>query len=148
MYLQLVSRAMEWRDPERYVGYGVTDTWDDMVKDMQGTPVATDVAELSQRMTNFITIVTQDIDEIYVRLDDAHDERLLMSGQLNMLRRDRLAHAHTARLMETEARLSREAWVQSMDASDIVCSEVRARQTTVLARQTEITGLRAADRTR
>ncbi|GKE37471.1 hypothetical protein Tco_1460876 [Tanacetum coccineum] len=99
-------------------------------------------------MTNFITTITQDIDEIYVRPDDAHDERLLMSGQLNMLRRDRLAHAHTARLMETEARLSREAWVQSMDASDTVRSEVRARRTTVLARQTEIAGLRAADRTR
>ncbi|GJY52139.1 hypothetical protein Tco_0442986 [Tanacetum coccineum] len=135
------------RDPERYVGYGVTDTWDDMVKDMQGTPVATDVAGLSQRMTNFIMIVTQDIDEIYVRLDDAHDERLLMSGQLNMLRRDRLAHAHTARLMETEARLSREAWVQSMDASNTARSEVRALRTTVLAQQIEIVGLRAADRT-
>ncbi|GJV58991.1 hypothetical protein Tco_1465091 [Tanacetum coccineum] len=59
------------RDPERYVGYGITDTWDDMVEDMQGTPVATDIAGLSQRMTDFVTTVRQDIDEIYVRLDDA-----------------------------------------------------------------------------
>ncbi|GJZ43573.1 putative reverse transcriptase domain-containing protein [Tanacetum coccineum] len=71
-----------------------------------------------------------------------------MSGQLNMLRRDRRAHARTPRLMETEARLSCEAWVQSMDASDTVRSEVRALRTTVLAQQTEIAGLRAADRTR
>ncbi|GJX00265.1 hypothetical protein Tco_0184178 [Tanacetum coccineum] len=41
-----------------------------------------------------------------------------------MLRRDRCAHARTARPMETEVRLSREAWVQSMDASDTACSEV------------------------
>ncbi|GKB86931.1 reverse transcriptase domain-containing protein [Tanacetum coccineum] len=86
--------------------------------------------------------------EIYVRLDDSQDERLLMSGQLNILCRDRCAHARTARLMETEARLSRKAWVQSMDASDTARSEVRALQTIVLAQQTEIAGLRAADRAR
>ncbi|GKC46124.1 hypothetical protein Tco_1063846, partial [Tanacetum coccineum] len=104
------------------------DTSDKMVEDMQGTPAATDVAGLSQRMTDFVTTIRQDIDQIYVRLDDAQDDRLLMSGQLNMLRRDRRAHARTARLMETEARLSREAWVQSMDASDIAHSEVTVLQ--------------------
>ncbi|GKD65243.1 hypothetical protein Tco_1307351, partial [Tanacetum coccineum] len=105
------------RDPKRYISYRITDTWDEMVEDMKGTPVATNVAGLSQQM-------------------------------LNMLRRDRRAHARTPRLMETEARLSCEAWVQSMDASDTVRSEVRALRTTVLAQQTEIAGLRAADRTR
>ncbi|GJY13815.1 hypothetical protein Tco_0383124, partial [Tanacetum coccineum] len=45
----------------------------------------------------------EDTDEIYGRLDDAQDDRLLMSGQLNMLRRDRRAHARTARLIETKA---------------------------------------------
>ncbi|GKA30066.1 putative reverse transcriptase domain-containing protein [Tanacetum coccineum] len=49
--------------------------------------------------------------------------------------------------MESEARLSRKAWVQSMDASDTVRSEVRALQTTVLTQQTKIEDLRAADRT-
>ncbi|GJW19596.1 hypothetical protein Tco_0027032 [Tanacetum coccineum] len=70
--------------------------------------------------------IRQDTYEIYRRLDDAENDRLLMSGQLNMLRKDRRAHARTARLMETEARLSREAWVQSMGASDSAHSEVRA----------------------
>ncbi|GJR53406.1 putative reverse transcriptase domain-containing protein [Tanacetum coccineum] len=41
----------------------------------------------------------EDTDEIYGRLDDAHDDRSLMSA-------------------------SREAWVQSMDASDTACSEI------------------------
>ncbi|GKF36626.1 hypothetical protein Tco_0113384, partial [Tanacetum coccineum] len=86
--------------------------------------------------------------EIYGRLDDAHDDRSLMSGQLNMLRKDRRAHARTARLMESEARLSREAWVQSMDASDVAHFEGSALQTTVLAQQTEIGDLRAANRRR
>ncbi|GJR18209.1 putative reverse transcriptase domain-containing protein [Tanacetum coccineum] len=88
-----------------------------------GTPAATDVAGLSQRMTDFVTTVRHDTDEIYVRLDDAEDDRLLMSSQINLLRRDRRAHDRIARLMETEARLSREDW-------------------------TEIGALRAADHTR
>ncbi|GJT07400.1 hypothetical protein Tco_0841862 [Tanacetum coccineum] len=50
-----------------------------------------------------------DTNEIYGRLDDAQDDRSLMSGRLNMLFRDRRAHARTTLLMEREAILSREA---------------------------------------
>ncbi|GKD57637.1 hypothetical protein Tco_1291024 [Tanacetum coccineum] len=98
-------------------------------------------------MEDFVTTVRQDTYEIYGRLDDAQN-RLLMSGRLNMLYRVRRAHARTALLMEREARLSREAWVQSMDASDTTRSEVRALRTIVLAQQIEIAALRAADRAR
>ncbi|GKG05110.1 hypothetical protein Tco_0315497, partial [Tanacetum coccineum] len=86
--------------------------------------------------------------EIYVRLDDAHDDMLLMSSRLNMLFRDRHAHARTVLLMEREARLSREVWGRSMDASDTARFKVRALRTTVLAHQTEIAALRAVDRAR
>ncbi|GJW26626.1 hypothetical protein Tco_0040437 [Tanacetum coccineum] len=97
------------RVPERDVGYMINDTWDDTVEEMQGTSVATDVTSLSQRMSDFVTTIRHDTDEIYRRLDDAHDDRVLMSSQLNMLRRDRRTHARTFRLMEAEARLSHEA---------------------------------------
>ncbi|GKC96008.1 hypothetical protein Tco_1161450, partial [Tanacetum coccineum] len=63
------------RDPERYVGYGITDTWKDMVEDIHGILVVIDMAKLSQRMTNFVMTVRQDTDKIYGRLDDAQDER-------------------------------------------------------------------------
>ncbi|GJS24925.1 putative ribonuclease H-like domain-containing protein [Tanacetum coccineum] len=109
------------RDPERYVGYGITDTWDEMLEYMPGAP-ATDETELGRRMTNFVTTVRQDTDEIYVRLDNAQDER--------------------------EARLSHKAWRQSMDASDTAHYEVRALRTTMLAQQTAIAALRAANRAR
>ncbi|GKG58268.1 hypothetical protein Tco_0592047, partial [Tanacetum coccineum] len=36
-----------------------------------------------------------------------------------MLFRDRRAHAYTSHQMETEARLSREAWRRSMDYTDL-----------------------------
>ncbi|GJY91656.1 putative reverse transcriptase, RNA-dependent DNA polymerase, LTR copia-type gag-polypeptide [Tanacetum coccineum] len=83
-----------------------------------------------ERMTDFVMTVRQDTYEIYGRLDDAQDDRLLMSGQLNMLYRDRRAHARTALLMEREDRLSREASGWLMDASDTARSEVRALRTT------------------
>ncbi|GKC00177.1 hypothetical protein Tco_0986313, partial [Tanacetum coccineum] len=74
-----------------------------------GAP-ATDDTELGRQMIKFTTRVRQDTDEIYKRLDDEQIERQLMAGRLNMLYRDRRAHARTARLMEAEARMSREAW--------------------------------------
>ncbi|GJW33505.1 putative reverse transcriptase domain-containing protein [Tanacetum coccineum] len=72
--------------------------------------------------------ITDDTYEIYGRLDDAQDDRSLMSGQLNLLRRDRRSHACTTRLMEGKAKASREAWVQSMDASDTTRSEAADRR--------------------
>ncbi|GJV70886.1 hypothetical protein Tco_1490881 [Tanacetum coccineum] len=62
----------------------------------------------------------EDTDEIYGRLDDAQDDRLLMSGQLNMLRRDKRAYARTARLMETEARLFVRLSASTTDEDDRV----------------------------
>ncbi|GJT65683.1 hypothetical protein Tco_1017163, partial [Tanacetum coccineum] len=135
------------RDPDREIGYGITDVRVDPDKIAEEVP-ATDVAELGQRMTDFVTTVRQDTYEIYERLDDAQDDKLLMSSQLNLLRRDRRSHARTARLMEAKTKAYREAWVQSMDASDTAHAEFRALRTTVLAQQTEIRDLRFAYRRR
>ncbi|GJY48810.1 hypothetical protein Tco_0438766 [Tanacetum coccineum] len=110
-------------DPEREVGYGITDSWDEIVETLQGTPVSTDT-ELGRHMTAFETKVRQDTDEIYTRVDDEQSQRQLLAGQLNMLFRDRRAHAYTRHQMETEARLSRETWRRSMDASDLARGEV------------------------
>ncbi|GJZ78994.1 hypothetical protein Tco_0643831 [Tanacetum coccineum] len=59
------------RDPDREIGYGITDIWVDPDEIAEEVP-ETDVAELGQRMINFITTVRQDTDEIYRRLGDAH----------------------------------------------------------------------------
>ncbi|GJX31329.1 putative reverse transcriptase domain-containing protein [Tanacetum coccineum] len=134
-------------DLDREICYRITKIWEDPDEIAEEIPAA-DVAELGQRMTNFVTIVRQDTDEIYVRLDDAQSDQFLMTGQLNLLCRDRRSHARTARLMESEARVAREAWAQSMDSSDMARSDVRALRTTVLTQQTKIGDLRAADRRR
>ncbi|GKA10126.1 hypothetical protein Tco_0689559, partial [Tanacetum coccineum] len=115
------------RDPEREVGYGIIKSWDEIVETLQGAPVSTDT-ELGRHMTAFETRVRQDTDKIYTR--------------------DRRAHAYTRHLMETEARLSREAWRRLMDASDLACGEVMSLRTTVLGQISEIRELHAADRRR
>nr|GFB42657.1 hypothetical protein [Tanacetum cinerariifolium] len=115
------------RDPEREVGYGITDSGDEIVEALQGAP---------------------DMDEIYTRLDDEQTERQLLAGRLNMLFRDRRAHVYTLHLMETEARMSREAWARATDSSDLVHGEVISLRTTVLGQISEIKELQAADRRR
>nr|GFC97578.1 hypothetical protein [Tanacetum cinerariifolium] len=71
------------------------DTWDEMLKGMSRAST-TDETELGRRMTYFVTTVRQDTDEIYRRLDDAQEDRVLMIRQLNMMRRDTRSHACTA----------------------------------------------------
>nr|GFC98222.1 hypothetical protein [Tanacetum cinerariifolium] len=128
------------------VGYGITDSWDEIVETLQGAPVSTDT-KLVGYVREFETRVRQDTDEIYMRLDDEQTERQLLAGRLNMLFRDRRVHAYTRHLMETEARMSREAWVRATDASDLV-GEVMSLRTTVLGQISEIRELQAADRRR
>nr|GFA01710.1 hypothetical protein [Tanacetum cinerariifolium] len=57
------------RDPEREFGYGITDSWDEIVETLQGAPASTDT-EFGGYMREFETRVRRDTDEIYLRLDD------------------------------------------------------------------------------
>ncbi|GKC50557.1 reverse transcriptase domain-containing protein [Tanacetum coccineum] len=117
------------RDLDRNVGYGITDTWDEMLVDMPRAP-ATDDTEMGRRMTEFTTRVRQDTDEIYTRLDDEQSERQLMAGRLNMLYRDRRAHARTARIMEAKARIGYVVTYSggSTAGSDYIATNSRPRE--------------------
>nr|GFB26517.1 hypothetical protein [Tanacetum cinerariifolium] len=54
---------------KREVGYGITDSWDEIVETLKGAPVSTDT-ELGGYVREFEKRVRQDMDEIYMRLDD------------------------------------------------------------------------------
>ncbi|GKB92108.1 hypothetical protein Tco_0964380 [Tanacetum coccineum] len=58
------------RDLDREICYEITDVWEDPDEIAEDIP-ATDVAELGQRMTYFVTTIRHDTYEIYGRLDDA-----------------------------------------------------------------------------
>ncbi|GJX75188.1 hypothetical protein Tco_0313783 [Tanacetum coccineum] len=103
------------RDLERDVGYGITDTWHEMLVDIPGEP-AIDDTELDRWMTEFTTKVRQDTDEIYTRLDDEQTERQLMARRLNMLYRDMRAHAQVISLRTTV--LGQQAVITELQAVD------------------------------
>ncbi|GJS38160.1 hypothetical protein Tco_0563203 [Tanacetum coccineum] len=141
-----VDTAPDARRP-RELGYGITDTWDDLVGAIQEIAPTT-LEGVNQRVTELVTTVDQEDEIIYSQLDDARYDRALLRARVNMLYRDRPFHRRTALLIEEEARLSRAAWAQSMDACDQVHSEGISLRTTVMAQQFEITELQAADRRR
>ncbi|GJV19357.1 hypothetical protein Tco_1368377 [Tanacetum coccineum] len=74
------------------VGYGITDVWDDMVRDMEGRAPTT-LEELSQRVTYLAATLARDTHEMYVRFEDAEDDRALLRAQVNMLFSDKAVHA-------------------------------------------------------
>ncbi|GJZ30873.1 hypothetical protein Tco_0575920 [Tanacetum coccineum] len=51
------------RDPDRYVRYGITDSWDEIVENLQGAPVSIDT-ELGAHVREFESMVRRDTEEI------------------------------------------------------------------------------------
>ncbi|GJQ92694.1 hypothetical protein Tco_0003833, partial [Tanacetum coccineum] len=103
---------------------------------------------VNQRVIELATTVDQVDEIIYSQPDDARHDRALLRARVNMLYRDRPFHRHTALLIDEEARLSHAAWARLMDACDQVHSEGISLRTAVMAQQSEITELQAADRRR
>ncbi|GJW62313.1 hypothetical protein Tco_0111648, partial [Tanacetum coccineum] len=90
------------RDLERDVGYGITDSWDEIVETLQGAP---------------------DTNGIYMRLDDEQSGRQLLAGRINMLFRDRGAHAQVMSLRTTM--LAQQSQIRELQSAD------RRRQTVI-----------------
>nr|GFA44824.1 hypothetical protein [Tanacetum cinerariifolium] len=63
------------------------------------------------------------LDDEIMRDPESDSERQLMASRLNLVGKDRRAHAHTTLLMKRDARMSWEAWERAMDACDFVRSE-------------------------
>ncbi|GJR40938.1 putative reverse transcriptase domain-containing protein [Tanacetum coccineum] len=102
-------------DPERDVGYGITDSWDKIVETLQGAPVSIDT-ELGQHVTAFETKVRQDTDEIYTRLDDEQSGRQLLAEVMS-LRTTMLAQQSQIRELQSADR-KRQTVITEMLAAD------------------------------
>ncbi|GJS43202.1 hypothetical protein Tco_0568245 [Tanacetum coccineum] len=138
--------AAPGRQTSRELGYGITDTWDGTGRSLPGD--CTDLPRGGHQRVMSGYTVDQEDRIYYSQLDDARHDRALLRARVNMLYRDRPFHRRTALLMEEEARVSHAAWAQSMDACDQVRSEGISLRTTVMAQQSEIAELQAADRRR
>ncbi|GKC83622.1 hypothetical protein Tco_1139339, partial [Tanacetum coccineum] len=121
------------RDPERYVSYGITDSWDKIIETLQGAPVSTDT-ELGAHVREFESMVWRDTDEIYTMLDDKQSQSDLGRAEVMSLRT--IVHAQMSEITELQStdRNRRRA------ISDLVEIDRGRRE--------EMRELRAADRTR
>ncbi|GJS84307.1 hypothetical protein Tco_0750848 [Tanacetum coccineum] len=139
--IRQLGRLGGWNLPDSYADlYGFADTAiQELHRHLEG---------VNQRVIELSSTIDQEDEIIYSQLDDARYDRALLRARVNMLESDRPFHRRTAVLMEEEARLSRAAWAQSMDACDQTHSEGMSLRTTVMAQQSEIVELRAADQRR
>nr|GEV03229.1 reverse transcriptase domain-containing protein [Tanacetum cinerariifolium] len=121
-------------------GYGITDTWDEIVDKMMEIAPTT-LEGVNERVAKLDTTVRQRTDEFEVCFEDAQFDRALLRARVNTLYRDRPYHRRTAMLMDREAMYSREAWAFSMDRSSAMAAHVRTLETQVAALITQTTSL-------
>ncbi|GJW96925.1 hypothetical protein Tco_0178733 [Tanacetum coccineum] len=131
----------------RELDYDITDTWDDLVGAIDEIAPTT-VEGVNQRVTDLATIVEEETTSMYGIMEDAQDDRSQLRGRVNMLYRDRPVHRRLAVMIEREAKMAREAWGLSMDASDYARSDVMSLRTTVVAQSALISELQSADHRR
>ncbi|GJT99867.1 putative reverse transcriptase domain-containing protein [Tanacetum coccineum] len=131
----------------RELDYDITDTWDDLVGAIDEIAPTT-LEGVNLRVTDLATIVEEETTSMYGIMEDAQDDRSQLRGRVNLLYRDRPVHRRLAVMIEREAKMAREAWGLSMDASDYARSDVMSLRTTVVAQSALISELQSADHRR
>ncbi|GJT75655.1 hypothetical protein Tco_1042380 [Tanacetum coccineum] len=109
----------------REVGYGIIDTWDELVDAIQeGSP--TTLEGVNARVTELTETHERDTQDLYAHLEDAQDSQAHLSGRVVILIEDRQFHQQIVIMIEDEARVSREAWAQAIGCSAGVHYELQA----------------------
>nr|GEY67550.1 hypothetical protein [Tanacetum cinerariifolium] len=135
------------RPMSKELGYGITDTWDELVG-ASDEIAPTTLQGVNQRVTDLSIVVEQETAIMYGMMEEAQDDRSQLRGRVNLLYKDRHVHRRLAVMIEREARMAREAWGLSMDATDNACSDVMSLCTTLVAQHALILDLQAADHRR
>ncbi|GJS00871.1 hypothetical protein Tco_0317379 [Tanacetum coccineum] len=105
------------------VGYGIRDTWVDPRETTE--KVAPVILEgINTRVTELTAVQEQDTQEIYVVIEDTQDRQTQIYQTVETLVDDSRYHYETARLLDQEALVSREAWAYSMGFSSAVHYEL------------------------
>nr|GEU44657.1 retrovirus-related Pol polyprotein from transposon 17.6 [Tanacetum cinerariifolium] len=88
-----------------HAGYGITDTWDEIVdKLMEIAP--TTLEGVNERVTELDTTIRQRTDKFEIRFEEAQDDQALLRARVNTLFRDRPDHRRTTMLMDKETQLT------------------------------------------
>ncbi|GJZ57465.1 hypothetical protein Tco_0612959 [Tanacetum coccineum] len=112
------------------VGYGIRDTWVDPRETTEEVAPVT-LEGVNTRVTELTAVQEQDTQEIYAVIEDTQDRQTQMYQTVETLVDDSRYHYETARLLDQEALVSREAWAHSMGLSSAVHYELQGYRTHV-----------------
>nr|GFC12193.1 hypothetical protein [Tanacetum cinerariifolium] len=91
------------------IGYGIRDTWIDP-RDVAEEEALTTLEGVNTRVTELAAVQEQDTQDIYEVMEDAQSRQTEMFQRVETLVDDSRYHYETGRLVDQEARCSREAW--------------------------------------
>ncbi|GJU18175.1 hypothetical protein Tco_1146141 [Tanacetum coccineum] len=126
------------------VGYGIRDAWVDP-RDATEEVALTTLEGVNTRVTELAAVQEQDTQDIYGVIEDTQGRQTQIYQRVETLVDDSQYHYETARLLDQEALVSREAWGRSMEVSYMAHSEIMALRSIVMSQQTVISQLQAAD---
>ncbi|GJV20300.1 hypothetical protein Tco_1369320 [Tanacetum coccineum] len=127
------------------VGYGIRDVWIDPREAVEEVAPMT-LGGVNARVTELTAVQEQDTQDIYAVIEDTQDRQTQIYQSVETLFDDSQYHYETARLLDQEALVSREAWGRSIEVSYMTRSEILALRSVVMGQQAVISQLQAADR--
>ncbi|GKE29544.1 hypothetical protein Tco_1444928, partial [Tanacetum coccineum] len=110
------------------VGYGIRDVWVDPTEAVEEVAPTT-LERVNAIVTELAAVQEQDIHDIYAVIEDTQDRKTQLFQRVDRLVEDRQFHYETARLLDQEALISREAWAHSVWLSSAIHYELQAYRT-------------------
>nr|GEZ40530.1 hypothetical protein [Tanacetum cinerariifolium] len=112
------------------IRYGIRDTWIDP-RDVAEEEALTTVERVNTRVTELATLQEQDTHDIYRVMEDTQGRQTKIFHRVEALVDDSQYHYETDRLVDQEARCSREAWAYSIGLSSVVHFELQGYMTDI-----------------
>ncbi|GJY51677.1 hypothetical protein Tco_0442524, partial [Tanacetum coccineum] len=100
--------------------------------------VITTVEEVNERVTDLAATQMQDAHELYVRHEDAQDDRALLRAQIFLLTRERRYFLFRSLSYEREAVYARQAWSRSKVRITALEALIRAHEARITALEAQI----------
>nr|GEY16132.1 hypothetical protein [Tanacetum cinerariifolium] len=116
------------RPIEEDIGYGIRDTWIDP-RDVAEEEALTTLEGVNSRVTELAVVQDQDTQDIYGVMEDTQGRQMEIFQRVEALVDDSQYHYETGRLVDQEARCSREAWAHSIGLSLAVHFELQGYMT-------------------
>nr|GFA01583.1 reverse transcriptase domain-containing protein [Tanacetum cinerariifolium] len=110
------------------IGYGIRDTWIDP-RDVAEKESLTTLEGVNTWVTELAAVQKQDTQDIYRVMEDTQGRQTEIFQRVEALVDDRQYHYETGRLVDQEARFSREAWAYSMGLGSAVHFELQGYMT-------------------